>query len=78
MYKEEKHLLDRGKPGADNIITYLVRASEAVTKSIGNTITPKVLQHPKTGSKGLTESELYGNIFVSNFASHDTTAITLG
>lgn len=77
MYKEEKHLLDSGKPGTGNIVACLVRASEAATTSLGNASTPKVLQHPKTGSKGLTESEVYGNIFVYNFAGHDTTAITL-
>jgi cytochrome P450 len=27
--------------------------------------------------KGLTEEEIYGNIFVYNFAGHDTTATTL-
>ena len=33
------------------------------------------LSHPERG--GLTEDEIYGNIFVYNFAGHDTMAITM-
>lgn len=29
------------------------------------------------GRRGLTEDEMYGNIFVYNFAGHDTMAITM-
>jgi cytochrome P450 len=70
MVEEEKQLIAKGKPGGGNIINSLIRASEEVSKS-------------PTGAggehsfRGLTENEVYGNIFVYNFAGHDTMAITL-
>ena len=78
MYVDEQNLLSCGKAGADNITSSLVRASEAGISSSGNTSKQNLIQHPKAGSYLLTEAEVYGNIFVYNFAGHDTTAITLG
>lgn len=69
MLKEERRLLDAGKPGTGNLMSSLVRASEVeqMKKSKSNT----------DDARGLTVGEILGNIFVINFAGHDTTANTL-
>ncbi|PQE02867.1 cytochrome P450 protein [Rutstroemia sp. NJR-2017a BBW] len=61
VYEEEKQAVAEGKPRGNNLMTYLVRASQTEKGSQG----------------GLTEQEIYGNIFVFNFAGHDTTANSL-
>lgn len=62
LYEEEK--AKQAKPskggGVTTLMSSLVRASQA---------------EATTGS-GLTESEIYGNMFMLNFAGHDTTAHT--
>lgn len=60
MYEEQKRAFSAGEEGSDNnLMTLLVRASqEAANEESG----------------GLTESEIYGNMFTFNFAGHDTTA----
>ena len=68
MVEEEKRLIAEGKPGGGNIINSLIRASEEMSKSAST---------DESDFKGLTEDEIYGNIFVYNFAGHDTMAITL-
>jgi hypothetical protein len=62
MLAEEKQAIAEGKPRAATITNSLIRASEGNGSSKGE------------GFKGLTEDEIYGNIFVYNFAGHDTTA----
>ncbi|EOD45005.1 putative cytochrome p450 protein [Neofusicoccum parvum UCRNP2] len=62
--EEEKRLVDQGKPRSDdgdNLLTSLVRASAE--------------SNPQQG--GLTQDEVFGNMFVFNFAGHDTTAHSL-
>ena len=69
MLHEERRLLDAGKPGTGNLMSSLVRASEV-----------EQMKNPKSNTadaRGLTVSEILGNIFVINFAGHDTTANTL-
>ena len=69
MLNEERRLLDAGKPGTGNLMSSLVRASEV-----------EQMKNSKTNAndiRGLTVSEILGNIFVINFAGHDTTANTL-
>lgn len=72
MLDEETSLLRQGKSGTGSLMTSFVRAldthqkEEAALK--GNEGLP---------SKGLTVEEIFGNIFVINFAGHDTTANTL-
>ncbi|KAL8713214.1 MAG: hypothetical protein Q9220_002735 [cf. Caloplaca sp. 1 TL-2023] len=69
---DERRLISEGKPGSGTLVSNLVRASE----------TP---QEPKDPSKSkqqqalkpLTMDEILGNIFVFNFAGHDTTSISL-
>lgn len=61
MYEEEKAKQVKPNPGSPStLISSLVSASQAAAK---------------TGT-GLTEAEVYGNIFMLNFAGHDTTAHT--
>ncbi|TVY53796.1 putative cytochrome P450 4d21, partial [Lachnellula suecica] len=72
MVNDEKLAISQGKIRGANITNSLIRASEEMSQSAG-----------KTGDKdlqvirGLTEGEIYGNIFVYNFAGHNTTALTL-
>lgn len=69
MSNEERRLLDAGKPGTGNLMSSLVRASEEEQER-------KEIAHSE-GPKGLSVSEILGNIYVINFAGHDTTANTL-
>jgi len=71
VYEEEKTSIAQGKPQANNLMTSLIRsASQTVAE-------PKRGHDSNHEPAGLTESEIYGNIFVFNFAGHDTTAHTL-
>ncbi|KAK8017345.1 hypothetical protein PG993_013671 [Apiospora rasikravindrae] len=61
MYEEQKRAFADGEESSDNnLMTLLVRASQEAAKD------------GEFG--GLTESEIYGNMFTFNFAGHDTTA----
>ncbi|KAI0023521.1 cytochrome P450 [Xylariomycetidae sp. FL0641] len=62
VYEEEKRTLAQGASSDRNFMSSLVRASQDETA--------------KSSPGGLTESEIYGNMFVFNFAGHDTTAHT--
>jgi len=72
MLDEETSLMDRGEKGTGSLMTSFVRAlgthqkEEAIAKI-----------NEDQQSKGLTVDEIFGNIFVINFAGHDTTANTL-
>ncbi|KAI0179283.1 cytochrome P450 [Hypoxylon sp. FL1284] len=61
VYEDEKRAFAKGKETDRNLMTSLVRAS----------------QEEAQNSEALTEKEIYGNIFLFNFAGHDTTAHTL-
>ncbi|KAI0387356.1 cytochrome P450 [Hypomontagnella monticulosa] len=61
LYEEEKRAFAEGKVTDHNLMTSLVRASQ---------------DEEAKSSGGLTESEIYGNMFAFNFAGHDTTATT--
>ncbi|KAI0025419.1 cytochrome P450 [Xylariomycetidae sp. FL0641] len=58
LYEEEKRRFADGKASDHNLMTSLIRASQGEAATTG----------------GLTESEIYGNMFAFNFAGHDTTA----
>ncbi|KAI1446563.1 cytochrome P450 [Annulohypoxylon stygium] len=60
LYEEEKRAFAEGEVRDHNLMTSLVRASQDEAKT----------------SDGLTEREIYGNMFAFNFAGHDTTAHT--
>ena len=66
VYEEEKKSIANGNLGGGNLMTSVIRASA------GSTVTGNLEDRG-----GLTESEIYGNIFVFNFAGYDTTAHTL-
>ena len=68
-YEEEKRAMSRNERLEGNLMTSLVRASQANVDRRGSA----------TGShqEGLTEEEIYGNVFVFNFAGHDATANSL-
>jgi cytochrome P450 len=73
MLDEETSLLERGKTGTGSLMTSFVRALDTHQKEEA-TVKSSTVQSP---SKGLTVDEIFGNIFVINFAGHDTTANTL-
>ncbi|KAI1772890.1 cytochrome P450 [Hypoxylon cercidicola] len=60
LYEEEKQAFARGEVRDHNLMTSLIRASQEEAMTSG----------------GLTEGEIYGNMFAFNFAGHDTTAHT--
>ncbi|KAI0487071.1 cytochrome P450 [Xylaria cf. heliscus] len=68
VYKEEKRAFAEGHSSDRNLLSSLIKASnqEASSTDLGFGL-----------SAGLTEAEIYGNMFVFNFAGHDTTAHTL-
>jgi cytochrome P450 len=60
MYEEEKAAYAEGRTTDSTLMRSMIRASQAEAKDGG----------------GMTEAEIYGNMFVFNFAGHDTTAHT--
>lgn len=60
LYEDEKRAFAANEDRDHNLMTLLVRASQDEEKTSG----------------GLTEAEIYGNMFAFNFAGHDTTAHT--
>lgn len=70
--QEEKRLIAEGKANTGNFIGAMVRASEDAgpDEDSGK-------MDGRRSNLGLTESEIFGNIFVFNFAGHDSIAITL-
>ena len=73
---EEKRLLLAGKPGSGTLISNLVRASEAQPEI--HDVRGRAEPNGRTRDlKALSVDEILGNIFVFNFAGHDTTAISL-
>ena len=73
MLDEETSLLHRGKTGTGSLMTSFVRALDTHKRVEAN----KESTAAQSPSKGLTADEIFGNIFVINFAGHDTTANTL-
>ncbi|MCJ1359699.1 MAG: hypothetical protein MMC33_009701 [Icmadophila ericetorum] len=67
MIADEKKLIKEGKPGSNNLVSNLVRAAEDSGKT----------HRESRVMKPLSVDEILGNIFVFNFAGHDTTAISL-
>jgi cytochrome P450 len=62
MVEEEMKSLAQCENSSSNLISSLVRALDT---------------HQKDRTKGMSIEEIYGNLFVINFAGHDTTANTL-
>ncbi|KAJ5710783.1 cytochrome P450 [Penicillium malachiteum] len=70
MLNDETKALNEGKPGSGSLMTTLVRAMDIQKASTKNETSNET-------QKGLSVDEIFGNIFVINFAGHDTTANTL-
>jgi cytochrome P450 len=66
MLDKENRLMNQGEKGTGSLMTAFIRALDARTKDSGG-----------SASQGLSVDEIFGNIFVINFAGHDTTANTL-
>ncbi|KAF2090209.1 cytochrome P450 monooxygenase-like protein [Saccharata proteae CBS 121410] len=66
MVSEEKALIAQGESGSGNLMTSMVKAS--VESGGGDSQGQR--------QSGLSEEEIFGNMFVFNFAGHDTTAHT--
>ena len=74
---EEKQLIAEGKPGSGTLVSNLVRASEARPETAGGVSGKAIMNARAPEFKALTVDEILGNIFLFNFAGHDTTAISL-
>ncbi|KAJ4353464.1 uncharacterized protein N0V89_005193 [Didymosphaeria variabile] len=68
MLDEEMQSLNQGAKGSGSLMTSLVRAGDAYSTGRSGV---------NDRTKGLSVDEIFGNIFVINFAGHDTTANTL-
>ncbi|KAI3392482.1 hypothetical protein diail_5646 [Diaporthe ilicicola] len=71
MLDEETDALNQGKPGSGGIMTSFVRAADIRDRD------SSAISDLRGGRKGLSVDEIFGNLFVINFAGHDTTANTL-
>jgi cytochrome P450 len=65
MVDKERTAHARGDDAGANLMSSLVHASEEAGRSEGK-------DGPSNG--GLTDDEIYGNLFVYNIAGHETTA----
>ncbi|CAF9937726.1 MAG: hypothetical protein HETSPECPRED_000634 [Heterodermia speciosa] len=68
-YETEKRAMMRNEKLENNLMTSLVRASQTSVDQKASTM--------GSHQDGLTEEEVYGNVFVFNFAGHDATANSL-
>lgn len=75
---DKKRLIAEGEPGSGTLMSNLVRASDAhfdmITQDANE---PIVTPERPYNTRTLSAEEIFGNISVFNFASHDTTAISL-
>ena len=74
MLEDETKALQEKKPGSEGLMGSFVRALDTHEKEV---VTQPGLKSSKGGKKGLSINEIFGNLFVTNFAGHDTTANTL-
>ena len=65
MVQEEREAIESGSQGKDNLMSVLLRAADAEAEKDGN------------GRSGLSDEEIYGNLFFYNLAGQDTSANTL-
>ena len=64
MVEEERSSISGREEEKDNLMSVLIRASESS-------------KNDSKDRNGLTDDEIYGNLFIYNLAGHDTTANTL-
>jgi cytochrome P450 len=65
MLKKEKAAIAMGKPDGNNLMSSLIRASEA-SRAVD-----------KGRNAALSDEEIFGNLFSHNLAGHETTSNTL-
>lgn len=66
MLAREKRAFEQGDVSRHNLLSEMVRAMEGSGSAVGG-----------GPGGGLTDEEVYGNLFIYNLAGHDTTAATL-
>ncbi|KAH0848926.1 hypothetical protein AYO21_08742 [Fonsecaea monophora] len=71
MLAREKTAFEQGDLTRHNLMSALVRASEQSNE------TARTTKDPAVAPAGLSDDEVYGNVFIYNLAGHDTTAATL-
>lgn len=74
MLESEVTASKEGKPVSGGIMSGFVHSLEVHRKEL---VTSPELKTSKDGKKGLSVDEILSNLFVINFAGHDTTANTL-
>lgn len=72
MLQKEKTAFEQGDLTRHNLMSALVRASEQSREAARTAKDDAAL-----ATAGLTDEEVYGNLFIYNLAGHDTTAATL-
>ncbi len=72
---DEKTLIAEGKPGSATLVSNLVRAGEELPETTKASVDLSSGKPPVL--RALSVDEILGNIFVFNFAGHDTTAISM-
>ncbi|KAF2967255.1 hypothetical protein GQX73_g6347 [Xylaria multiplex] len=72
MLENETKALKDGMPGSGGIMTAFARALKTHSEET-NSSKPST----RIFKKGLSVDEIFGDVFVINFAGHDTTAVTL-
>ncbi|PQE25468.1 Cytochrome P450 protein [Rutstroemia sp. NJR-2017a BBW] len=73
MLNDERSAIAQGKTRSATFTNSLLRASKEMSQSSSDV----KVAGGADDYQGLTEDEIYGNMFVYNFAGHDTTAIVL-
>lgn len=74
MLEDETNTLSENKLGSGGLMGSFVRALDVHEKEV---VANPVMKESKHRKKGLSIDEIFGNLFVINFAGHDTTANTL-
>ncbi|KIX96201.1 uncharacterized protein Z520_07979 [Fonsecaea multimorphosa CBS 102226] len=80
MLAREKTAFEQGDLTRHNLMSALIRASEQsneMARTAKDPTTTTSAPAPAPASAGLSDEEVYGNLFIYNLAGHDTTAATL-
>lgn len=74
MLDEETKALQENKTGSGGVMSSFVRALDVHAREISKSRDTKL---SKDGKRGLSIDEIFGNVFILNFAGYDTTANTV-
>jgi cytochrome P450 len=67
MLDKERAMILKREPGAGNLVSALIRASEDAKQATGG----------RLSTQGFSDDEIFGNIFIYNLAGYETTANVL-